>query len=55
MIEVDFWDRESIKHMLFKVTDANIRWGTLYSNNLACIDAKYEVLEDMNIHNIIVD
>ena len=43
------------KYILFKVTDANIRLETLYSNNLVNIYAKYEVLEDKNAHNMIVE
>ena len=35
--------------------DMNIRLEILYLNNLAYIDVKHEVLEDMNAHNIIVD
>ena len=54
-MELDFQDRENTKYTLFKVTNVNLRLGILHSNNLVNIDVKYEILEDKNMYNMIVE
>ena len=40
LIDIEFWDSNNIRHLLFKETDTNNRLGTLYSNNLEITYAK---------------
>jgi len=39
-MDIEFWDSNNIRHLLFKEIDTNNRLGTLYSNNLENTDAK---------------
>lgn len=53
-MKLDLQDREYAKYVFFKVIDTNVRLGTLCTYNLTNVDAKYEVLEDMSMYDIIV-
>ena len=46
-------DGNHIKNELFREINANVRLGTLYSNNLRNIDAKFKVLIDVNVNDIV--
>jgi len=53
LMNIEFWDSNNIRHLLFKETDTNNRLGTLYSNNLENTDAKWKVLENMSINDVV--
>ena len=53
LMDIEFWDSNNIRHLLFKEIDTNNRLGTLYSNNLENTDAKWKVLENMSINDVV--
>ena len=55
LMKLEFWDRENTRYTSFKVIDTNVYLGTFHLNNLINIDTKYKVLENMNVHNMIVE
>ena len=44
-----------MRYTSFKATDSNVHLGILHSNNLVNIDVKYEVLENINVHDVVIE
>ena len=48
-----FWDRENTYYVSFKGLDITVRLGMLHSNNMVQSEAKFEVLEGLNVFDVI--
>ena len=53
LIDVILWNRDIIKYVSFHEVDLQTKLRALYANNIHNIDAKYEVLEEVWVYNVI--
>ena len=43
-----------MKYVFFKETDADIRLGALYANNMINIKSKFKILENLSVNQLIM-
>ena len=49
LMEMKLWNRTHTKYISFKRIDSKVKLGTLHFNNMKNVEARYEVLENMNV------
>ena len=49
LMEMKLWNGTHTKYISFKRTDRKVKLGTLHFNNMKNVEARYEVLENMNV------
>ena len=53
LIEMNLWEGNHTRYVLFKATNADIRLGALYTNNMVNIRDKYEILENVSVNQLV--
>ena len=48
-MEIKLWNGTYTKHISFKWTDNKVKLGNLHFNNVKNVEARYEVLEEINV------
>ena len=49
LMEMKLWNETHAKCVSFKRTNSEVKLGTLHFNNMKNVEARYEVLENMNV------
>jgi len=50
LIEIVFWDNNNTKYVSFKKMNKDVKISLLHLNNMTNSEAKYEVLENLDVN-----
>jgi len=53
LMEMSLWEGNHTRYVSFKATNADIRLGALYTNNMVNIRDKYEILDNVSVNQLV--